>query len=162
MTTTVTSLSTPFARVAGPPGQPDIAYAPDLQKYQARTARRLAGGDLPKTLPEGFPSELQGDLVWEGETLAETYDWTYVLSDDQLDEIEGALRYFKGAHASPSGSLSCIYLCRSAPRLILTLEIPQDLAFPLATYPPRPSPCRSSTPSSVASHMSYTSVTVSS
>ena len=98
-TTTVTSLATPAALVAGPPGQPDISYAPNLEKYQARTASRLAEGNLPKTLPEGFPSKLQGDLVWEGETLAETYDWTYVLSEEQLDEIEAALRHFKGAHA---------------------------------------------------------------
>ena len=71
MSTTVTSLATPAALVAGPPGQPDIAYAPDFEKYQARTARRLAERKLATTLPEGFPSELRGDLVWEGKTLAE-------------------------------------------------------------------------------------------
>ena len=96
MTTTVTSLSTDAARVAGPPGQPDIAYAPDFEKYQARTARRLAEGNLPRTLPDGFPSELSGDLVWDGKTLEQTHDWTYVLSEAQLDEIESALKHFKG------------------------------------------------------------------
>lgn len=95
MSTTVTSLSTAAARVAGPPGQPDIAYAPDFEKYQARTARRLAEGNIQKTLPERFPKELTGDLVWEGETLADAYDWTYVLSDEQLEEIETALQHFK-------------------------------------------------------------------
>lgn len=95
MSTTVTSLSTSAARVAGPPGQPDIEYRPDFEKYQARTARRLAEGNLQKTLPEGFPQNLTGDLVWEGETLADTYDWTYVLSEEQLDEIEAALKHFK-------------------------------------------------------------------
>ena len=111
MTTTVTSLSTPAALVAGPPGQPDIAYAPDLQKYQARKARRLAEEDLPKTLPEGFPARLQGDLVWEGETLAESYDWTYVLDGEQLEEIESALRYFKGAHVHFYYLIFCIDSC---------------------------------------------------
>lgn len=77
------------------PGQPDIAYAPDFEKYQARTARRLAEGNIQKTLPERFPKELTGDLVWEGETLADAYDWTYVLSDEQLEEIETALQHFK-------------------------------------------------------------------
>ncbi|MBE3044996.1 hypothetical protein IMZ48_21040 [Candidatus Bathyarchaeota archaeon] len=96
MSTTVTSLATPAALIAGPPGQPDIAYAPDFEKYQARTARRFAEEKLATTLPEGFPSELRGDLVWEGKTLAETYDWTYVLSEDQLEEIEDALKHFKG------------------------------------------------------------------
>jgi hypothetical protein len=78
-----------------PPGQPDIAYHPDWEKYQARTARRLETEDLPKTLPPGFPAELKGDLVWEGDTLAEKYDWTYVLSVGQLDEIDKALIHFK-------------------------------------------------------------------
>ncbi|CAG9954288.1 unnamed protein product [Clonostachys rosea f. rosea IK726] len=78
-----------------PPGQPDIAYHPDWDKYQARAARRTQTEDLPKTLPEGFPKELKGDLVWEGETIAQQYDWTYVLSADQLAEIDSALAHFK-------------------------------------------------------------------
>ncbi|KAK0391429.1 hypothetical protein NLU13_0929 [Sarocladium strictum] len=85
--------TTPAARP--PPGQPDIAYHPDWNNYQARIARRLATEDLPKELPEGFPKELKGDLVWEGETLAEKYDWTYVLSEEQLAEIDAALQHFK-------------------------------------------------------------------
>ncbi|KAL8377695.1 hypothetical protein RB595_008402 [Gaeumannomyces hyphopodioides] len=78
-----------------PPGQPDITYAPDIVKYQQRTARRLRDEVLSKELPEGFPAELEGDLVWEGETLVETYDWTYVLSPEQLAEIDAAVKHFK-------------------------------------------------------------------
>ncbi|KAH7325571.1 hypothetical protein B0I35DRAFT_474332 [Stachybotrys elegans] len=78
-----------------PPGQPDIAYHPDWDKYQARVARRQQTEDLPKTLPDGFPKELKGDLVWDGETLASKYDWTYVLSSDHLEEIDRALAHFK-------------------------------------------------------------------
>jgi hypothetical protein len=78
-----------------PPGQPDIAYHPDWNKYQARVARRTETEDLQKILPEGFPKELQGDLVWEGETLAQKYEWTYVLSANQLAEIDNALAHFK-------------------------------------------------------------------
>ena len=85
--------STPAAQP--PPGQPDIAYHPDWDKYQARTARRLQSEALPKTLPDGFPTELKGKLVWDGETIAEEYDWTYVLSASQLDEIDRALTHFK-------------------------------------------------------------------
>lgn len=104
MTTTTVASPVPPALVQGlsttpaaqpPPGQPDIAYHPDWQKYQARVARRTKAEDLPTTLPEGFPKELKGDLVWDGKTLAQQYDWTYVLSADQLAEIDSALVHFK-------------------------------------------------------------------
>jgi hypothetical protein len=78
-----------------PPGQPDISYHPDWDKYQARVSRRTQTGNLPKTLPEGFPKELKGDLVWEGESLAQKYDWTFVFSSVQLAEIDNAVSHFK-------------------------------------------------------------------
>lgn len=78
-----------------PPGQPDIAYHPDWNNYQTRVARRLLTEDLPKSLPDGFPKELKGDLVWDGETLAAKYNWTYVLSANHLAEIDRALAHFR-------------------------------------------------------------------
>lgn len=93
MSTTVTYLVTPPA--VAPPGQPDISYAPDFTKYQARRDWRLKSDTLPKELPKGLPQELTGKLVWEGSTLAKTYDWTYVLAPTQLDEIELAVKHFK-------------------------------------------------------------------
>ncbi|EWG51907.1 hypothetical protein FVEG_10760 [Fusarium verticillioides 7600] len=54
-----------------PPGQPDISYHPDWDNYQARVACRAQTEDLTKSLPEGFPKELKGDLVWDGETCPE-------------------------------------------------------------------------------------------
>lgn len=87
------AFSTPKA--VAPPGQPDISYAPDYDKYQARAARRVQSEKLPTTLPEGFPEQLRGDLVWEGNTLADTYDWTYVLNEEQLAEIDQAVKHFK-------------------------------------------------------------------
>lgn len=92
MSTTVTWVTPP---AEAPPRQPDINYAPDYDKWQARAARRVAAGGLPTRVPEGFPEQLTGDLVWEGETLADTYDWTYVLSPEQLAEIDAALAHFK-------------------------------------------------------------------
>ncbi|CVL09167.1 hypothetical protein FPRO06_13377 [Fusarium proliferatum] len=83
-----------------PPGQPDISYHPDWEKYQARVSRRTQTEDLTKSLPEGFPKELKGDLVWDGETLAQKYDWTYVLSAAQLEEIDKALAHFKSLNIS--------------------------------------------------------------
>ncbi|KAJ4268976.1 hypothetical protein NW762_003047 [Fusarium torreyae] len=79
----------------GPPGQPDIEYTPSYEKYQARSARRLQEGDLPSTVPDGLPKQLTGDLVWEGDSVGKTYDWTYVLSPEQLNEIDQALQHFK-------------------------------------------------------------------
>lgn len=96
MATTVTFV-TPAA--PAPPGQPDIYYAPDRENWQARAARRLAAGGLPAALPEGFPKQLTGPLVWEGDTVAETYDWTFVLGEDQLKEIDLALKHFQCTHA---------------------------------------------------------------
>ncbi|KAI5926518.1 Clavaminate synthase-like protein [Camillea tinctor] len=101
-TTTVTLVTPPAPR---PPGQPDISYAPDYEKWQTRAARRLATENLPKTLPEGFPSKLSGDLVWEGQSIADEYDWTYVLNEDQLAEIDRAVDHFKGLNL-PLGALS--------------------------------------------------------
>jgi hypothetical protein len=89
----LSSSTTPAAQP--PPGQPDISYHPDWNKYQTRVARRTQTDNLTKTLPEGFPKELKGDLVWEGESLAQKYDWTYVFSTDQLAEIDNAVTHFK-------------------------------------------------------------------
>ncbi|KAK2028632.1 TfdA family taurine catabolism dioxygenase TauD [Colletotrichum zoysiae] len=87
------------------PVQPDIQYAPNYQKFQARVARRIQEPGLPKTLPEGLPAELNSDMVWDGATLASEYDWTYVLTPDQLDELDAALAHFKSL-SLPLGYIS--------------------------------------------------------
>ncbi|CAF3555197.1 unnamed protein product [Fusarium graminearum] len=78
-----------------PPGQPDISYHPNWETYQARVARRTQTENLSKEIPEGFPKELKGDLVWEGETVAKEYKWTYTFTDEQLEDINNALAHFK-------------------------------------------------------------------
>jgi bacteriocin-like protein len=76
--------------------QPDIAYAPDFAKYEARTKKRLATEKLEKqTLPAGFPSRLESDFVWDGDSVKGTYEWVHELNDKELAEIEGALEHFK-------------------------------------------------------------------
>lgn len=77
------------------PQQPDIQYAPDVDKWRARTETRLRNEKLESSLPPGYPQKLESDLVWEGETLKESYDWVYELKEDELDEIEKALSHFK-------------------------------------------------------------------
>lgn len=79
----------------GPIGQPDIDYAPNLDKYLARVARRKETEKLENELPDGFPKQLESDLVWDGKDIAQKYDWTYVLNENELQEIEAALKHFK-------------------------------------------------------------------
>jgi len=92
-TTSTVTWVTPAARA--PPGQPEINYTPEYANWQARKNRRLAEGGLPKKVPEGFPDRLTGDVAWEGATLAETYDWTFVLNAEQLAEIDQAVAHFR-------------------------------------------------------------------
>lgn len=80
----------------GPVGQPDIDYAPDLVKYKARVQRRRQNDKLEGTLPQGFPAELHSDLVWDGKDIARKYNWIYELGEDEIEEIEAALKHFKG------------------------------------------------------------------
>lgn len=75
--------------------QPDIAYAPNLAKYQERTKRRLSSERIENSLPPGFPSQLVSQLVWEGNDLEGSYQWVYELNKAQVDEIESALNHFK-------------------------------------------------------------------
>lgn len=84
------------AAVAFPVGQPDITYAPDPEKFAARTRRRHETEQLEKVLPAGFPKQLVSDLVWEGRDLVGKYDWTYQLNDEEVGEIEAALQHFQG------------------------------------------------------------------
>ena len=86
---------------SGPPGQPDIEYTPNHDKYLERAKRRRETEHLAKSLPTGFPQELQSKLVWDGNNLVEAYDWNYDLTVEDLNEIESALRHFKG---NPSGA----------------------------------------------------------
>ncbi|KAH8895635.1 Clavaminate synthase-like protein [Thozetella sp. PMI_491] len=100
----VTKVRPPPAR-RGPPGQPDIRYTPDEEKYQARAKRRLETENLSKELPSGFPAQLESSLVWEGSTLGESFDWNYKLTAEDISEIEAALKHFKSLNL-PLGFIS--------------------------------------------------------
>ena len=93
MSTTVTTVTPPVTAA------PDITYVPDYDKWQAGATRRVAAGGLPHKVPNGFPEQLTGKMVWEGRTLAETYDWAYTLSSVQLAEIEQSVAHFKCMYA---------------------------------------------------------------
>lgn len=78
------------------PAQPDIQYHPEYEKYKERTRHRKEFETLQSTLPVGFPQKLESSLVWEGKDIEKRADWIYQLSDSQLDEIDAALKSFKG------------------------------------------------------------------
>ncbi|KKA28237.1 hypothetical protein TD95_002431 [Thielaviopsis punctulata] len=106
MSAAVTQLATSAALISGPPGQPDISYAPNWEKYQARIQRQLQLPNRPTTLPPGLPAKLHGPLVWDRESLVrEEYKWTYEFTAAQLDEIEAALAHFKSLNI-PHGRIS--------------------------------------------------------
>ena len=77
--------------------QPDIAYHPDEAKWRARTARRLTEDPTLPTqpLPEGFPQRVDNPIVWEGKDFIDEDQWIVNLTENQLHEIDGALRHFQ-------------------------------------------------------------------
>jgi len=77
--------------------QPDIEYHPNLERFLQRTSRRLLENpDLPKTpLPPGFPEQVSGPIVWEGNDWASEDQWVYCLSEMELKEISDALQHFR-------------------------------------------------------------------
>lgn len=76
--------------------QPDIGYQPDFQNYQLRVEKLKPQRPPVPSLPAGFPAQLDGGLVWEGSDFASEKDWTLSLSKGQLEEVEQALRHFRG------------------------------------------------------------------
>lgn len=81
--------------------QPDIEYHPDEAKYRARTAQRFAKNpDLANvSLPDGFPKEVKGPIVWEGKDWTSEEQWVYNLNDAELEEISNALTHFKSLYS---------------------------------------------------------------
>ncbi len=93
---TSTTIPMATATVSLPTAQPDISYTPDFDKYQARTQRRLVTEKLDlQSLPVGFPSKLESDFVWDGESITGNYEWVYKLSEKEIAEVEDALAHFK-------------------------------------------------------------------
>jgi hypothetical protein len=84
-----------MASVAVLPQQPDIQYAPDFAKYEARSKRRQQAEALKtQALPRGFSRRLSSELIWDGKTL-DNYDWNFVLTQQHIEELERALAHFK-------------------------------------------------------------------
>lgn len=80
---------------AGPVGQPDIAYTPNWDTYQSRVERHVKDEKRSQDLPQGFPTKLESDLVWDGQTVSDKYQWWYKLDEADIEEINHALKHFK-------------------------------------------------------------------
>lgn len=96
MAPTATAATT-AATTVDAPKQPDIEYHPDEVKYRARVARLLAGNPdrANVSLPDGFPKQVIGPIVWEGKDWTSEDQWVYQLSPAELEEIDDALNHFK-------------------------------------------------------------------
>ncbi|KAK4033687.1 bfedabf7-3ea8-4d81-ab25-88f44eff35b9 [Parachaetomium inaequale] len=74
----------------------NIGYEVDEAAFRRRAAARLAAGGLATTVPEGWPTRVEGPLVWSGDDFdGEEEDYVYHLTDQDRAEIADALEYFK-------------------------------------------------------------------
>ena len=74
----------------------NIDWVPDSALFEKRAADLSSGSDKRSTeLPKGWPIQLSGPLVWSGSELEED-EYTYKLSETEVQEIEQALSPAKG------------------------------------------------------------------
>lgn len=76
--------------------RPSIKFEPDRADYEARTKRIVQKGLSHPSLPEGYPSRISGERVWDGNDVGGVDGFAQCLSLQEIDEIEDALAYFKG------------------------------------------------------------------
>lgn len=75
----------------------DFSYEVNEEKHLARIRRRLAQGGLAQSLPNGFPTRLEGPLVWKAKDFRiEESEFVYHVTEQDKAEIASALEYFKG------------------------------------------------------------------
>lgn len=87
---------------------PNIDWVPSFENYMARVDRLSKSHARTTTLPPGFPERIEAPRTWTGHEISEEKSYIYVLSEDEVNEIEEALGYFKGLafYISPSPRLS--------------------------------------------------------
>jgi hypothetical protein len=76
----------------------DISYEVDEAAFRRRSAARLAERGLATSVPAGWPTKLEGPLVWTAADFNEADESAYVysLTDEDKEEISKALEDFKG------------------------------------------------------------------
>ncbi|KAF1986479.1 Clavaminate synthase-like protein [Aulographum hederae CBS 113979] len=78
------------------PGGPNIQWDPSYATYRARV-NMLAKLDLPRPnqVPQGFPEMVSAPWAWDGSEYDDGDNYVLKLTEDDIEEIERALRYFK-------------------------------------------------------------------
>jgi hypothetical protein len=99
-----------------PAKQPDIQWHPKSDVYAERTKRRLQTAGLLKTLPEGWPANVEGPEVWEGKDLSangnevEKTSLIVYLSRENVSDLEKATNDFKKSGESIALGFTCGWL----------------------------------------------------
>ncbi len=87
-----------------------IPFKTDLFRLQYdQSYHRSCFNSQSSSLPEGFPNTLATALSWNGPTLTDDCQYTYVLTDDHVLEIEAALAIFKGMQCQLTRQLLHLY-----------------------------------------------------
>ncbi|KAK3991426.1 hypothetical protein QBC44DRAFT_341025 [Cladorrhinum sp. PSN332] len=76
-------------------GYADIQYDVDEAKFKARSEARLRAGNLPTSVPDGWPTKLTGPLIWSSDSFPDEEEYVYHLTDADKAEILLALACFK-------------------------------------------------------------------
>jgi len=77
-------------------GYADIDYDIDEKKYLARAKARVRAGGLPTEVPAGWPTELEGPLLWSSDSFPDESEYVYTLTDADKAELLTALKKFRG------------------------------------------------------------------
>jgi hypothetical protein len=80
----------------------DIGYEVDEAAFRRRAAARLAAGGLATAVPSGWPTRLEGPLVWSGDSFGDEDEYVYYLTEEDKAEIGRALEYFNREWVSVS------------------------------------------------------------
>ena len=73
-----------------------ISWIPDVEKHEERKRIYEAGPKPDDSLPDGWPTLLQGPLVWNSEQITMDSSYIYELSDADIKELQDALSHIKG------------------------------------------------------------------
>jgi hypothetical protein len=77
--------------------RPDIEWMPSYQTYLDRVERLAKWEqDLPKTVPDGWPIQVDLPRVWSGVDFKDTEKYVLKFTGNEIVEIEAALAHFKG------------------------------------------------------------------
>ncbi|KAJ1327397.1 TauD/TfdA family dioxygenase [Microdochium nivale] len=73
----------------------DIGYDVDEEAFKRRWAKTTADEHRATTVPDGWPQQLDGPLVWDAADFHNEDEFVYQLTDTDNAEIRGALEFFK-------------------------------------------------------------------